>query len=136
VKRIRSFMPTAAQDRADGLSRPSLAADYFPEVTRVDAQLEHSKLLAFNRADLNLVRDIDEGLCDCLYEFLHMVRLGARRYQVVSTLILLHASGAIALPRFSFRGHRLFMGVGYCPRVRDFYRVQEIGNEQKRFGPM
>jgi hypothetical protein len=33
----------------------------------VDAQLEHGNLLAFNRADLNLVGVIDEGFCDCLY---------------------------------------------------------------------
>jgi hypothetical protein len=66
VKRFLSFMPTG-QDRADGLGRASLATDYFPKVTRVDTQLEDGKLLAFNRADLNLIGVIDEGLCDCLY---------------------------------------------------------------------
>ena len=45
----------------------SLAADYFPDITRMDAQLKYGNLLAFNRADLNLVRVIHEGLCDRLH---------------------------------------------------------------------
>ena len=43
------------QDRADSLSRPTLAADYFPKITLADAQLENCDRFAFNRSDLDLV---------------------------------------------------------------------------------
>jgi hypothetical protein len=33
----------------------------------LNTQLEHGNLLAFNRADLNLVGVIHEGLCNCLH---------------------------------------------------------------------
>jgi hypothetical protein len=33
----------------------------------VVATLKHGDLLAFNRADLNLIGVIHQGLCDCLY---------------------------------------------------------------------
>jgi|SRR5580700_9398561 hypothetical protein len=56
-----------AQDRADSLGCASLAANYLPEVALLDAQLEDRNLLAFNRANVNLVGVIHEGLCDCLY---------------------------------------------------------------------
>jgi hypothetical protein len=56
-----------SQDRADGVGRASLAADYFTEIARVYAQLEHGNLFAFDRTNLNLVGVIHEGLCDCLY---------------------------------------------------------------------
>jgi hypothetical protein len=55
LKRFRNFMPTALQDRTNGLGRASLSADYLSTVTRVDEQLEHRKLLAFDRANLNLI---------------------------------------------------------------------------------
>jgi len=55
------------QSGSCGWLGPSLAANYFPEDTRVDAQLEHRNLLAFNCVDLNLLGVIHEGLCDCLY---------------------------------------------------------------------
>jgi hypothetical protein len=52
VKRFRSFMPTAFRIVRD---RAPLAADYFPNIARVDTQLEHGDLFAFDRTDLNLV---------------------------------------------------------------------------------
>jgi len=45
----------STQDGADGLGRAPLAADHFPEVAGVDAQLEHGDLFASDLTDLNLV---------------------------------------------------------------------------------
>jgi hypothetical protein len=56
-----------SHDCAYGFGYASLAADYLPEITRVDAQLEHGNLRAFDRADPNLVGVIHEGLCDGFY---------------------------------------------------------------------
>ena len=67
MKRFRSFMPTALRIVRMALALRPWCPITIPEVTRVDAQLEHGNLLAFNRADLNLVGVIHEGLCDCLY---------------------------------------------------------------------
>jgi hypothetical protein len=67
VKRFRSFMPTAARIVRMARCRAFLAADYFPEIARVDAQLEHGNLLAFDRTNLNLVRIIHERLCNRLH---------------------------------------------------------------------
>jgi hypothetical protein len=53
----------ARPDTTQGfLGRASLAADYLPEITRMDAQFEHGNLLAFNRADLNVRPDWPQWL--------------------------------------------------------------------------
>jgi len=49
------------------LGRASVPADYFTEVTRVDPQLKYGNLLAFNRADMNLVGIIHERLRNRLH---------------------------------------------------------------------
>jgi hypothetical protein len=43
------------QDDADGFGRSPLAADHFPDVAGMDAQLEHDDLFTFDHTDLNLV---------------------------------------------------------------------------------
>ena len=60
MNRFSQLHAHRAQDRADGFGRASLASNYLPEVTLMDAQLEDGKLLAFNRADMNLVGVVHE----------------------------------------------------------------------------
>jgi hypothetical protein len=60
-----------ADNGPDGFSHASLAAYYFPEFARIDAQLKHGDFFAFNRADLNLVGLIDECLRNRFEQLLH-----------------------------------------------------------------
>jgi hypothetical protein len=61
-----------AHDDAEGLGHAPLAADYYPEITGVDAQLKYADLFPFDHTDLNLVGFIYEHLCDRLNQFLHL----------------------------------------------------------------
>jgi hypothetical protein len=67
VNRFRSFMPTALRIVRMARAVRPWRADYFPEVTLVDAQLEHGNLLAFDRTDMNLIGVVHQCFCDCFY---------------------------------------------------------------------
>src|SRR5580658_7939582 len=66
------FHSGGAENRADGFGRAALAADYFSEIARIDAQLENGYLFAFDCTHLHLIWIVNERFRNRLNEIFHL----------------------------------------------------------------